>query len=216
MNGNIYLIGGGEIGSGETKLIDDFVLTNYKKSGLVLFIGAASGDSEAYFETFKKVYGADNETIFITMKCSKDEFIRTTKKAKIIYLGGGSTDLLLIQLKEWDADKIFATLIKNGTDIVGMSAGAYVLTKNYLHEENGCFTILKGLGIISATILVHATTKAETESLKVIKLTNINDSFVSISERSALIVSNEKTTIIGDGKISRYDFKNSNSIKFAF
>lgn len=216
MYGNIYLLGGGEIGNGETKLVDDFILTHSKKDGVVLFIGVASGDSEGYFETFKKVYGINNKTIFITAKYNEQEFAKAVNEAKIIYLGGGSTELLLNQLKKWNASKILTDAIKNGTDVVGMSAGAYVLAKKYLHEENNNLEIREGLGLISATVLVHSTVKKEDKSLKIVELMDADNSFVAISERSALVVSDKKTISIGDGTITRYDFNGSYPIKFAF
>jgi peptidase E len=143
MTGYVYLLGGGEIGNNETKIIDDFILSNTKIEGNIVFIGAASADSNGYFETFKKVYG-DNNTVFITAQFSRDEFSNAILKSRIVYLGGGSTELLQAQLKKWDAHKVFINALKGGTDLVGMSAGAYILSKYYIHEENDTFKVKKG------------------------------------------------------------------------
>lgn len=207
MLGSVYLLGGGEIGRGETRLIDDYILSHVKRAGDIVFIGAASGDSQEYFETFKKVYNDGSKTIFLTSDQGKNEFLNYVKNAKIIYLGGGDTETLKNQLIEWDAKKVFIEALKNNTDIVGISAGAYVLSKYYTHEENGNIDINEGLGFAPFVIQVHSTPTKEKAALSVLKPIEQKTPFIAISDRSALVVDINKTTSIGDGYISRYDNK---------
>ena len=54
----VFLIGGGEIISRETEEIDRAALAARKKSGAIVFVGAAANDSESYYECFKNYYAS--------------------------------------------------------------------------------------------------------------------------------------------------------------
>lgn len=162
MAGDIYLLGGGEIKDGETCKIDYYILDHAKKVGTIAFIGAASGDAVGYFEAVKEVYSRDgDETVFVTSDFSEDEFRDAIVGAKIVYIGGGVTERLMKKLKDWKAKEVFVEALENGTDLVGLSAGMYVLSEYYIHDEEDGFEVREGLGLVPVVALAHSTLEKE-------------------------------------------------------
>ena len=212
MIGNVYLLGGGEIDKNETELIDAFVLSHTKKDGDIIFVGAASGDDEEYFESFKKVYNDGSKIVFLTSGSTNNDFTIAIANAKIVYLGGGSTEVLQHQLDKWGAKSTFVKALRNGTDFVGMSAGAYVLSQYYIHKENESYEIRSGLGLVSIVTQVHSTIKQEKSANKLLESNGKTVPLVAITEKSALLITENKTVAIGNGHITRYNSEQNISL----
>ena len=109
------LIGGGEIGRGntpyETKEIDEeIVKLSNKEHPNFLFIGLASSHSDSYYDQIKKIYkDLGCETVYL----KKSNVINNPNivenkinSADIIYIGGGDTIKLLNYVKDYHIDKL--------------------------------------------------------------------------------------------------------------
>lgn len=99
---------------------------------------------------------------FILADDKTEVFVGQIKKADVIYLHGGDTNLLKNKLKEVDN---FAELVQ-GKIVVGSSAGAYVLSKYYY--TNSGLEVDEGLGLLPIKTFCHYEENkvAELERLK--------------------------------------------------
>ncbi|MEI7451965.1 MAG: Type 1 glutamine amidotransferase-like domain-containing protein [Candidatus Falkowbacteria bacterium] len=130
----IIAIGGGEIGRPGTKIetcaIDrEIIKSSGKTNPKLLFIPTASGDSDGYFATVKKYFGAKLKCQVdvlnliankLTVKEIKDKILNTD----IVYVGGGNTLKMMKIWRRLGVDKILAEAYKRGVVMSGVSAGA--------------------------------------------------------------------------------------------
>jgi dipeptidase E len=131
MKATLILIGGGEIGNGETRPIDEKVRSySSKENPHLLFLGTASGDPESYTEAVGAVYGSlgcDVQPLCLATETpSFDELQSAMDWADIVYIGGGNTKTLISRLKETRFDRLLLKSLEEREDFVlaGLSAGA--------------------------------------------------------------------------------------------
>ena len=134
----LVLIGGGDVGRGNTSYETDIIdrkivkLTN-KANPNFLFIGLASSFSDSYYDTMKKIYKDLGCTCAYLKKKNilnnRDIVEKKITDADIIYFCGGDTIKLVNDLKEYDLVSLLKNASDSGTVLVGMSAGAIMLSK---------------------------------------------------------------------------------------
>ena len=159
-NSKIFLIGGGEISERETEAIDRETLASRKKTGTIVFIGAAAGDSEGYYECFKKYYSSlcnDKDFVMLKSTTSVKEAKKTLLDASLVYLGGGKTETLYDTLQNWGGKELLEEVSKAGVILAGISAGAYVLAKEWRHFEDREVKTGPGFGLANVVIECHST-----------------------------------------------------------
>jgi dipeptidase E len=203
MKGKIYLIGGGEIAKGETKIIDESIKQSASKGSFFVFFPSAAGDSAGYINTIESVYGEYFEVIAATKEKGRIFVQEAIKKASVIYLGGGTTKLLLDFFKEWELTLLLREAYERGIIIAGMSAGAQALCAYYIHEEDGLFELRKGWGFAPMCCLVHANEPSFLNSKKLYSDFAEKDDIkmIGIGEKSAWCIDNSEEYSIGDGTI---------------
>lgn len=166
----LVLIGGGDVGRGntsyETDVIDKKVVELIDKTNPnFLFIGLASSFSDSYYDTMKKIYKDLGCTCAYLKKKNilnnRDIVEKKISDADIIYFCGGDTIKLVNDLKEYDLVSLLKKAYDNGTVLVGMSAGAIMLSKEgysdslKLRNEADKYTFVEGLDFIDITICPH-------------------------------------------------------------
>ncbi len=177
----LVLIGGGDVGRGntsyETDAIDKRVveLTD-KVNPNFLFIGLASSFSDSYYDTMKKIYKDLGCTCAYLKKKNilnnRDIVEKKISDADIIYFCGGDTIKLVNDLKEYDLVSLLKKAYDNGTILVGMSAGAIMLSKEgysdslKLRDEADKYTFVEGLDFIDIVICPHYNDISKKEELK--------------------------------------------------
>ena len=123
----IIAIGGGGFGREIKDLkIEKYIVDQSKaRTPKICFIPTATGDDQAYIDTFYKAF---NSLGCIT---SHINFFKRTINLKehildqdIIYVGGGNTKSMLAVWKEWGLDKILFEAYNNKIIMSGVSAGA--------------------------------------------------------------------------------------------
>jgi dipeptidase E len=131
MKSTLIMIGGGEIGNGETLPLDQEVRRFCPKEWAhVLFLPTAAHDVESYTEAVKRVYeplGCEVESLCLYTETPTLESLQEAMDwADIIYIGGGNTRDLLRRLKETGFDHILLNAMNKREDLVvaGYSAGA--------------------------------------------------------------------------------------------
>ena len=118
---------------------------------LVLFARPESDwseKSEKLIRMFSKVSG-DKNMQFVIANAETDEFLKQLKKADLVYLRGGNTQMLREALEQvGDLRRLF-----EGKIIAGSSAGAYLLSKYYYTRSLGEF--VEGFGLVPVKVMCH-------------------------------------------------------------
>lgn len=178
----MVLIGGGDIGRGntayETKEIDEEIvnMTNIDKPNF-LFIGLASSFSDSYYDTIKKIYkNLGCETVYLKKKniINNPDIVKDKiSNADIIYIGGGDSIKLINEIKEYKLDILLKEAYKKGTILVGISAGAILLSKEgfsdslILRNESNKHSFIEGINLNNLIISPHYNSSIEkTNELK--------------------------------------------------
>jgi dipeptidase E len=160
----IVAIGGGELADGETEAIDKYSLKlTKKKSPVVLFIPTASHDSESYFEIVKTYFvglgAARVDAIYLLSKPDDSEVKKLIDGADLVYVGGGSTYLLMQEWERYNLRSKFEERYQDNSNFVlsGLSAGSncwfeYCTTDSPELTGGGgiarmrCLGFIKGIG----------------------------------------------------------------------
>lgn len=210
MRGMIYLIGGGELRNGDTQLIDMDLLSLKPEGSKFVFFGFAAQDSNDYANTITSVYGKKYTVVVPTVAKGRDFAIGAIQSADVIYLGGGSTELLLQVFADWGLIDYLGTAIDRGTHVAGMSAGAQALSMWYIHEENDIFELRKGWGFVPCGVLVHANPASLDKAKLLWSDQNTLDTypFIAIEEGAAWRVGDTEATKVGSGNIWTLAAKN--------
>lgn len=208
MSGMLYLIGGGELREGDTRLIDKDILSLKPKGSTFVFFGFAAQDSADYTDAITAVYGDTYTVIVPTVAKGREFAIDAIKSADIIYLGGGNTEQLMQVFAQWDLVEYLRAAIDQGTHVAGMSAGAQALSAWYVHEDTDVFELRKGWGFVPLSVLVHAT---PTSYNKAKLLWSDHDMasacpLVAIGEGAAWHVSGFEASKVGLGNIWKLNF----------
>ena len=178
----MVLIGGGDIGRGntayETKEIDEEIvnMTNIDKP-IFLFIGLASSFSDSYYDIIKKIYkNLGCETVYLKKKniINNPDIVKDKiSNADIIYIGGGDSIKLINEIKEYKLDILLKEAYKKGTILVGISAGAILLSKEgfsdslILRNESNKHSFIEGINLNNLIISPHYNSSIEkTNELK--------------------------------------------------
>jgi dipeptidase E len=139
MKATLILIGGGEIGNGETRPVDEKVRSySSKENPHLLFLGTASGDPESYTEAVRSVYGelsCEVEPLSIANETPSPEDLKEALAwADMMYIGGGNTKTLIKRLKETGLDQLLLKALNEREDFVlaGLSAGRKLLVRGFL------------------------------------------------------------------------------------
>lgn len=203
MQGYIYLIGGGEIARGETKEIDDIIKGETKEKSLFVFFGVAAGDSAGYIGTIQSVFGSKFEVVAATEEKGREFARGAINNASVVYLGGGTTKSLIDLFEKWELVTNLREVLKRGTNIVGMSAGAQALSNWYIHEDNDSMELRQGWGFVPVCLLVHA--KEETvEKARALWQRDGRAKyydFLAIGEQAAWRIGVSGKSKIGPGKV---------------
>lgn len=206
MSKNIFLIGGGEIAKGETKEIDETIKKSATKGSSFVFFGTAAGDAGGYGDIIIKTFG-DHFNVTVATEAKGREFSEDAiKNASVIYLGGGTTKLLMDHFEKWNLVSLLIEAIDRGAIVAGMSAGAQALSAWYVHEDGESQEIRKGWDIVgkSLGVLVHATKDSFERSQKLISASKYSISkLYGITEGAALLLDKNSSDSeeIGKGEI---------------
>lgn len=201
MSSTIYLIGGGELRDGDTRLIDEDIMSLSPKGSTFVFFGFAAGDSTDYADAITSVYGQKYSVIVPTQAKGRDFAIESIKSAAVIYLGGGNTEQLLRVFAQWGLVEYLRAAIDRGVHIAGMSAGAQALSAQYVQEDDDIFELRKGWGIVPMGVLVHANPASFSKAKLLWSDNGMAYPFVAIGEGAAWRVDTLKSTEIGAGKV---------------
>lgn len=150
-----YILHGGYVGAineDNDNFFREFVVGLDKEINILLCYFAKKEElkeNEKFQRDSKRIYDVNNNKKINCIFADRKNFSNQVKNADVIYFGGGSTFLLLEELK---TIKNLEKLFKNKV-IAGSSAGAYVFCKYFY--ENDDDKLGRGLGILDLKCFCH-------------------------------------------------------------
>lgn len=203
MSGAIYLLGGGELRNGDTQLIDQDILSLAPQGSTFVFFGSAAQDSPEYADAIRSVYGDRYNIVVPTEAKGRDFAVNALQSAAVIYLGGGTTELLLQLFSKWNLVEHLRAAIDRGAHAAGMSAGAQALAAWYVHDEDDTFELRKGWDIVPVGVLVHANPASFDKAKALWSENDMTGSypFAAIEEGAAWRVHGQQASKLGSGNI---------------
>jgi cyanophycinase len=144
----------------------------------------AVGTAEAWFAGF----GATAKGLMVlTRRDAMDaDAAQAIRRARFVYLGGGSPMHLRSVLKDTPAWTALVEAWEDGAVVAGSSAGAMVLGDPMVDPRGGALTL--GLGLVRhLAVLPHYDTWSEEKSHRTVQLATGHLRIAAIDERTALI-----------------------------
>ncbi|NLC39294.1 MAG: type 1 glutamine amidotransferase-like domain-containing protein [Clostridiaceae bacterium] len=165
--GKIVAIGGGELSLGETRQIDEYIVSlTGKANPRLLFIPTASSDAEGYIKTVEEKFGELGCTVdslcLVSESCEDREIRDKIFSADLIYVGGGDTDLMMRVWGEYGVDNYLREAYEKDIVLSGLSAGSICWfdfghsdSLSYRNKGQWDFIRVYGLGLIPAAHAPH-------------------------------------------------------------
>ncbi len=204
----LVLIGGGEFSFGETRAIDEILLSRMPRDRrTIAFLPTASGSPEyathigEYFQKIDATVKTINVPIYRGRDNRRQKNLDMLLSAGLIYLGGGVTNQLLATLRESPAEMAMRDAAQNGTVIAAIGAAASSFG-THTRSSPGA-DALPGLGWLARTVIEAGFDATDDVPLR--RLMSLPDVEVGIGipPRTALAIGAEGATeIAGDGRIA--------------
>lgn len=223
MKGTLLLIGGGEIGNGETRPIDEKVVSlSNKDNPHLLFLPTASHDERSYSQAVSVAYGALGcvvAPLYLLERTTPAHLLAVLNWADIIYIGGGDTKVMMEVFKATGFDRLLIDQLENRADLVvaGLSAGASMwCEKSYADYEitegiSDHMVFLSCLGYLPIVFNPHAQDPERANFINELKTVDFNEAY-ALDNDTVLIVKDKKVDSVfkayPDKKVQRYLHKN--------
>ncbi len=200
---NIFLIGGGEITKKETIEVDKAFLKEVggARSAKILFFPTAANDSEGYIQGFSEYFSALGCKKIESAKLnseSQEKIKEKIDRASIIYLGGGSTKLLIDTFREKNIVEFLKIFLKEEKVLVGMSAGACALggiaPVSEIEED---IQLEEGWNILPEAIILPHYKKDYQDTLDQVKARYPQKHVFGIPEGSAVHIKSSRVEFMG-------------------
>lgn len=203
--GRLFLSGGGN--EKQTKVLDEIFIKNINK---LLYIPIAWNDTlyDGCISWFNKMLALHKKEAKVDVLTELDKKINLNDY-DAVYIGGGNTFKLLNEIKINNFDKKLIDYYNSGGTIYGGSAGAlifgYDIYPALLCKDKDVNKVrlkdLSGMNMVKGHDLqCHFEEDQIQEHQKYIKKSNRN--IVAIPEESALMIENDKLTVIGTKPIT--------------
>lgn len=199
----LVLIGGGEFSFGETRAIDEFLVSQLPPDRrTIAFLPTASGSAEyalhigKYFREIDPTVETINVPVYRGRDNRRQKNLDSILSAGMIYLGGGVATNLLDTLRESPAEIALRDAAQNGAVIAAIGAAA------------SCFgvrvsTAREGLHWIARTAIDTGFSEANDVALRRLMSSADVDTGIGVPPRVALAVRHDgSTSILGDGRIA--------------
>jgi len=134
-----------------------------KKAPCVAYIGTASSDNKEFFLMLKKIImaaGAGSVTLVpIARRFDPDKARDILLASDVVFISGGDVDLGMKYLRKRNLVTLFRKLYEDGKLFCGISAGAIMLCRNWMHwrdpDDDDTVELLDCLGFAPLLCDVH-------------------------------------------------------------
>lgn len=188
------MVGGVDPGTTLDIIDEEIIRITEKGKPRVLFIPTASEDDPKYCNRYKDIYkgkfGCEFDDLHLLKGFPDVGTIRDKIfKSDIVYIGGGSTEILMNCFNKFNMKNILTEAMDRGIVIAGISAGAICLGKYYYDIKIKC------LGFLNFIILPHY--NLENYSNKYSTMTNEYDlTCIGLDDNCALEIIDDTYRII--------------------
>lgn len=204
----LVLIGGGEFSFGETREIDQYLLSRVAPDRRrVAFLPTASGSAEYanHFGTYIRGLDPSFETLNVPVYRGRDSRrprnLAQIREAGLIYLGGGVTNTLLETLRESVAEAAMREAAASGAVVAAIGAAAACFG-TLVRDMRGA-SPLPGLGWLERTAIDVAFDPSNDGNLRRLMASPDIDLGLGLPGGTALAVAGDGTTeIVGPGRIA--------------
>ena len=205
----LVLIGGGEFSFGETRDIDEYIVSRIAPDNrTIAFVPAASGSSDYaqhlgnYFKTIDASLETTNVPIYRGRDSRRQKNVDLLRFAGCIYIGGGVTNNLLATLRESAAEIAMRDAATHGTVVAAIGAAASCFG-SHARDMRGVTSALPALGWLSNTVIDAPFDPENDATLR--RLMSLADHGVGIPPKTALAIGTDgHATVLGEGKIAAY------------
>lgn len=207
----LVLIGGGEFSFGETREVDQYLLSQMPPDRrTVAFLPTASGSPEyalhigRYFKDLDSSVETVNVPIYRGRDSRRQKNLNAILSAGMVYLGGGVTNQLLATMHESAADIAMRDAAANGTVIAAIGAAASCFGV-HARDMRGVMPAIDGLGWLRETVVETGFDPGSDEALR--RLMSLPDVRlgIGIPTSTALAIAADGTTqIIGGGNVAAF------------
>lgn len=204
-----YLIGGGEFDDPIERRVEFTALKKLSEPAHLLIFPWTTDDpikSAKYrprLTTLFKQCGASS-IVYAEDDDSPETIDRLISATNVLYLPGGSPEVLMRKLSEHN---LFPKISTFPGLVLGISAGAYVLTKEYIDIDPDQPAVMIASGLININIKCHYTTAMDN---KLRKLSATRDVY-AIPDNAALVYHEGQLSILGN--ITRYHNGSKSSLR---
>ena len=161
---DIFLIAGGPQSKNNKAILAEVLASCKKKAPDVAYIGTASDDNKVFFLMLKPIImaaGAGSVTLVpIVRRFDPDKDKDILLASDIVFISGGDVDLGMKYLRKRDLIPLLKELYERGKLFCGISAGAIMLSRNWMHwsdpDDDGTVELLDCLGFAPLLCDVHA------------------------------------------------------------
>ncbi|HBM82005.1 MAG: cyanophycinase [Clostridiales bacterium] len=217
--GNIIIIGGAEDKEGKCEILNKVVEMSGCENSKIVVLTTATEHPKEVGETYKKIFrklGVSNiDIVNISSRedASNDEYVKSIKDATCIFFTGGDQLRITSLLGGTKAYRALHEAYRNGSLIVGTSAGASAMSADMIvtgeNDDAPKYCTLKmapGLGMLNGTIIdQHFAQRGRIGRLLVAVAQNPNMLGVGIDEDTAIIVSGKIFNVIGSKSVTVVD-----------
>jgi len=161
---DIFLIAGGPKSKNTKTILAEVLASCKKKAPDVAYIGTASDDNKVFFLMLKPIImaaGAGSVTLVpIVRRFDSDKTRNILLACDIVFISGGDVDMGMKYLHERKLVPFLKVLYDRGKLFCGISAGAIMLCRNWMHwrdpDDDDTAELLDCLGFAPLLCDVHA------------------------------------------------------------
>ena len=160
---DIFLIAGGPQSKNTKAILAEVLKSSKKKAPSVAYIGTASSDNKEFFLMLSQILmtaGAGNVTLVpIVRRFDPAKSRNILLSSDVVFISGGDVDLGMKYLRKRNLIPFFRELYQVGKLFCGISAGAILLCRNWMHwrdpDDDGTVELLDCLGFAPLLCDVH-------------------------------------------------------------
>jgi cyanophycinase-like exopeptidase len=205
----LVLIGGGEFSFGETREIDEYIVSKIPAGNrTIAFLPTASGSAEyaqhlgIYFKTIDPSLETTNVPIYRGRDSRRQKNVDLIRFAGLIYIGGGVTNNLLETLRESAAEIAMRDAAAHGAIIAAIGAAASCFG-TFARDMRGVTSALPALGWLADTVIDAPFDPENDVALR--RLMSVATHGIGIPPKTAVAIEADGTAkVIGAGKIAAY------------
>jgi cyanophycinase-like exopeptidase len=205
----LVLIGGGEFSFGETRDIDEYIVSKIPAGNrTIAFLPTASGSAEYaqhlgnYFKTIDPSLETTNVPIYRGRDSRRQKNVDLIRFAGLIYIGGGVTNNLLETLRESAAEIVMRDAAAHGAIIAAIGAAASCFG-TFARDMRGVTSALPALGWLADTVIDAPFDPENDVALR--RLMTVATHGIGIPPKTAVAIEADGTAkVIGAGKIAAY------------